>query len=96
MKVALLNEEQLRKLRATPPAGRNRIAYACRLAGITQANLADGIGLRQQYVSDVACDRFGTITVENARKFAEFFGCTIEDLFPRQGRSVRSKPGAAA
>lgn len=57
------------------------------LLELTQAALAErlaGIGyaVTQQYISDVARGRYATITVENAYKFAEFFGCSIEDLFP--------------
>ena len=37
------------------------------------------------HVSDVARRRYRTITVENARKFARYFGCSIEDLFPPSG-----------
>ncbi len=79
-----LSSEQIEQLRAAPPAGSNRIARACQLAGIRQVDLANAIGFPQQYVSDVARDRFRTITVDNARRFAEFFGCAIEDLFPRR------------
>ena len=47
--------------------------------------IAEAVGLPQPYVSDVvARQRYRTITVQNARKFANFFGCTIEDLFPRK------------
>ncbi len=52
------------------------------LTGVTQVNLAKALGLTQPYVSDVARGRYRTITVENARKFASYFGCRIEDLFP--------------
>jgi hypothetical protein len=30
----------------------------------------------------VKAGRMQTVTVENAHKFAEFFDCAIEDLFP--------------
>jgi len=42
----------------------------------------EATGFVQPYVAQVMGGRFRTITVENARKFAEFFGCNIEDLFP--------------
>ena len=44
--------------------------------------MAAALGFPQPYISDVARRRYQTITVENARKFAHYFGCTIEDLFP--------------
>lgn len=34
---------------------------------------------RSPTISDVARQRYRTITVENARKFARYFGCSIED-----------------
>ena len=49
--------------------------------------VADAVGLPQPYyVSDVARQRYRTITVENARKFANYFGCSIADLFPPSRR----------
>ena len=52
------------------------------LAGVKQVTLAKALRLTQPYVSDVARGRCRTITVENAWKFAAYFGCRIEDLFP--------------
>lgn len=73
---------QIRALRqAAAPSG-NRLALALELARLTQAELADAVSLTQPYVSDVARGRHATITVENAHKFASYFGCAIEDLFP--------------
>ena len=76
----MLTEKQLTTLRSEP--GANRVAKAMALAGVTQLTVAQALGLAQPYVSDVARGRYRTITVENARKFARYFGCSIEDLFP--------------
>ncbi len=76
----VLTRQQLAILRSEP--GTNRVAKAIALAAVTQATVAEALGLPQPYVSDVARRRYKTITVENARKFANFFGCSIEDLFP--------------
>lgn len=76
----MLTKQQLTILCAEP--GTNRVAKAIALAGVTQVTVAEALGLPQPYVSDVARQRYRTITVENARKFALFFGCSIEDLFP--------------
>ena len=76
----MLTKQQLAVLRAEP--GTNRVAKAIALAGVTQVAVGEALGLPQPYVSDVARQRYRTITVENARKFAVFFGCSIEDLFP--------------
>ncbi|MEO8682937.1 MAG: helix-turn-helix transcriptional regulator [Vicinamibacterales bacterium] len=62
----------------------NRLAKAIEIAELTQAQLAAAINLTQPYVSDVARGRHDTITVDNAHKFAEFFGCDIKDLFPKR------------
>ena len=83
----MLTEQQLAILRNEP--GTNRVAKAIALAGVTQVAIAEALGLPQPYVSDVARQRYRTITVENARKFANYFGCSIEELFPPgdEGRS---------
>ena len=80
----MLSEQQLTTLRSEP--GVNRVAKAMALAGVTQATVAQALGLAQPYISDVARGRYRTITVDNARKFARYFGCSIEDLFPASDR----------
>ena len=79
-----LDSERLEQLRATRPnvVGHNLVARAIELARVTQIEVAQATRLPQPYVSDVARNRYRTITVENASKFARFFGCSIEDLFP--------------
>lgn len=76
-----LSGRKLRELRETPAKG-NRVARAIELAEVTQLEVAAATALPQPYISDVSRNRYDTITVDNARKFAEFFGCAIEDLFP--------------
>lgn len=76
-----LTAKQLAHLKRQTTEG-NRVGAAIELLELTQAVVADGTGLPQQYVSDVARNRYRTITVDNAQKFADFFGCIIEDLFP--------------
>lgn len=78
-----LTSAQLDELRATPlgPSG-NRVQKAIDLLDTTQTATADGIGFKVSYVADVARGRHATITVANGHRFAEFFGCTIDDLFP--------------
>lgn len=80
-----LSSTQLRELRRSDPAPTgNRLAKAMVIAGLTQAELADALGLAQPYISDVVRGRHSTITVENAHKFADYFGCSIKELFPPQ------------
>lgn len=79
--MSLLNPRRLRELRDTATEG-NRVARAIELAEVTQLDVAAATGLPQPYISDVARNRYQTITVDNAHKFADYFGCAIEDLFP--------------
>lgn len=76
-----LTHKQLRELRATGTVG-NRVAKAIELADVNQIEIARSTGLPQPYISDVARNRYQTITVDNAHKLADYFGCAIEDLFP--------------
>jgi transcriptional regulator with XRE-family HTH domain len=78
-----LTPEQLAELRSTPIGiTGNRLAKAIELVRLKQADVAAAASLSQPYVSDVARGRHETITVENAHKFSDLFGCAIEDLFP--------------
>jgi transcriptional regulator with XRE-family HTH domain len=84
-----LTHRQLAALRSAPtPVSGNRVAIAMKALNLTQAVLADRIGVTQPYVSAVVTGRHSTITVENAGKFALFFGCQIEDLFPCRRQEV--------
>lgn len=79
----MLTENQLARLRAaTVTPGSNRLGLAMSLMGVSQATVAGAVGVPQPYVSDVVRGRYRTITVANARRFARYCGCRIEDLFP--------------
>lgn len=79
----VLTNAQIRSLRSLPgQASGNRLGFAIRLARMTQGDLARATGFSQPYISDVVRGRYGTITLGNARRFAQYFGCTLEDLFP--------------
>jgi plasmid maintenance system antidote protein VapI len=78
-----LTRTQLRELREhRVPPGANRVAKAMALAEVKQIELAAAIEVPQPYVSDVVRSRYRDITLGNAFKFAVFFGCAVEDLFP--------------
>ena len=79
-----LSAAKRRELLQSDAAVGNRIAKAVELAGCTLVEVQRGTGLSYPYISDVSRGRFQTITVDNAHKFAEFFGCAIEDLFPQR------------
>ena len=76
-----LTASQLGRLRKTS-GGVNRIKAARQLAGLTQVALAKEVGVTQSALSDFERQRWVNTSVDTARKFAEFFGCVIEDLFP--------------
>jgi hypothetical protein len=78
-----LTDAQIKQLRKTKAAG-NRVNRAMELAEVTKVKVAEATGLRYTYVTDVSYNRYQTVTVENAHKFANFFGCAIEDLFPER------------
>ena len=53
------------------------------LAGVTQVQLAERIGLTQGYISRIKNGQYTSdLPGETMRAFAACFGCSIEDLFP--------------
>ena len=77
-----LTDKQIRVLRARPVgANGNHLKAAMTLVDVTQQELAAATGLAQGYISNLATGKHA-VTVANAHKFAEYFGCAIEDLFP--------------
>lgn len=78
-----MTSTQLKQLRAARVSySGNRLETAFKLDSRTQADCARATGFSAQYINDVKNGRMQTVTVENAHKFAEFFDCAIEDLFP--------------
>lgn len=80
---ARLSPEQLTALRATPREDRLRVAFA--LSGAKQYEVADLIGVAESRLSGLLKGRAKTerLAVESASALADIFGCTVEDLFPR-------------
>lgn len=61
----------------------NRLAHAMELAGVTQVQLAEAVGLTQPYISRIKNGQYGDeLPGETMRRLAAFFGCSIETLFP--------------
>lgn len=81
--MAILSHEQIEALR-TAPIGRqpNRLQVAFALADAKQTDACDVTGLSAPTLSKLVRGSYQTLDIENARKLAEFFGCSIEDLFP--------------
>lgn len=82
-----LSPEQLAAVRSVPAdviPNRLRIAFA--VAGVKQAEACAAIGLIPSQMSDLVNGKYRTVSVDTARSLADFFGCSIEDLFPaREG-----------
>lgn len=79
----MLTRDQLRRLRAQPcEEYPNRLAYAMKLADVTQLELEAAIGIPQSHISKIKTGRYSRLPLERAREYAAFFGCSIEDLFP--------------
>lgn len=64
------------------PGATNRLSKAIELGGITQTAIAQDLGLTQPYVSNVIQERYCTISLQNAYKFSNYFGCPLEAIFP--------------
>jgi transcriptional regulator with XRE-family HTH domain len=79
-----MTPKQLRDLRSAEAPSGNKLAAAFAIVERSQMDCSRATGLTPQYITDVKGGRFQNISVDNARKFAEFFGCAIEDLFPAQ------------
>lgn len=78
----MLSPEKLEALRSAALTGRNRVQTARRLAGVTQLELAGALGITQKHVSRIEAGAYSDLPLETSRAFADFFGCSIEDLFP--------------
>jgi transcriptional regulator with XRE-family HTH domain len=77
----MLTSEQISDLRAIE-ASPNRVKRAMALAGVTQEQVASAIGTSQSHVAEICNGNYSRLPLETARRFAQHFGCLIEDLFP--------------
>lgn len=84
-----MTKKNLKQLR-TAPVGEtgNRLELAFELDGRQQTECARQTGLSPQYVADVKAGRYQNLRRDNLQKFATFFGCAIEDLFPARHKAV--------
>lgn len=66
----------------------NKVRRARELAGLTQVQLAEEIGVHQVNVSRVErVRRSDNLTLGMCRRFAKYFGVQIEELFPESRES---------
>lgn len=79
-----LTEEQLTALRAVPVTKDfpNRLRVAMALADVKQVELAEGVGMSQASVSDIRNGKYNDLKHTTVQRFADYFGCYIEDIFP--------------
>lgn len=81
-----LTESQIEALRSVPLVGEmpNRLSVALGMVDAKQADIVIETGMVASMVSDFVNGKYGDLNLETARKFAEFFGCRIDDLFPKR------------
>lgn len=80
-----LTPEQLVALRAVPlGAMRNKLRIALALTDARQSEVADETGYPVPNLSRLVNGKYVDITIDTARKLADYFGCAIEDLFPAE------------
>lgn len=79
-----LSPEQLAALRIVPIVGDqpNRLRVALKMTGARQVDVVAATGIPAPNVSEFVNGKYRDLHVDTARKFSEFFGCSIEDLFP--------------
>jgi transcriptional regulator with XRE-family HTH domain len=83
----MFDQRQLDKLRAEDPTP-NRVAAAVRLAGFTQRKVAKELGMTEPHLSEICRGRYQAVRLETAHCLAAYFGCAIEDLFPRRVKAA--------
>lgn len=77
----MFTDEQRAVIRGLPSEP-NRVKAAMQMAGITQVQLAAGVGLTQPQISEIANGNYTKLPLETAQRVAAFFGCSTDDLFP--------------
>ena len=81
-----LTTEQIKALQSVPlvEGMPNRLRVALGMVDGKQSEIVVETGLLASMVSDIVNGKYGDLNVGTARKFADFFGCGIDDLFPRR------------
>lgn len=77
----MMTAKQRTRLRSHEPEP-NRIKAAMKLLGVTQVQVAAGVGVTQSHVSEIANGNYSSLPLDTAQKLAEYFGCSTDDLFP--------------
>jgi transcriptional regulator with XRE-family HTH domain len=88
-----LAPEQIEAMRRLP-AGLNRVKWALDKLEATQDALASASGFSKQHISLIVNSLYRRVALDTARRLAEAFGVTVDDLFPadrRTGKDRRKK-----
>lgn len=94
MKRTQLNGEELKALRLVPatPSSPNRLRVAMAMLDLTQNDVAQGTSLTQATISDIYNFKVRDVKLATLRALADFFHCSIDDLFPRVGEAPADQP----
>jgi transcriptional regulator with XRE-family HTH domain len=79
----MLETKAVKALQAAevPDAG-NRVALAIELLKKKQGEVAEDLEMTQSQLSDICRGRFPDPKLSTMRKLADYFGCSLDDLFP--------------
>lgn len=81
-----LTTEQVDALKAVPLGDMpNKLRIALALTKTKQADIVDATGIPASNVSNIVNGKYDSLHLETAQKFAVFFGCGTDDLFPTHG-----------
>lgn len=93
----MLTPEQLEALRSIPLLEMpNKVPVAMALTGAKQVDIVDASDMDSSSVHRVVKGKYSALEVDTARKFADYFGCQIEDLFPARVESPAPSDGVEA
>jgi DNA-binding XRE family transcriptional regulator len=62
----------------------NKLKVAASMVGVRQAEIADEVEIAPSNLSDIFNGKYVDLQFETTRKFAEFFACPVEILFPKR------------
>lgn len=80
-----LTPEQIDALQLLPLGDApNKLRMALALASARQTDIVEEAGVTASSVSDIVNGKYSSLDIELARKFADFFNCSLEILFPKR------------
>lgn len=61
----------------------NRLRVLMAMLDVTQSEVAGGAALAQPTISDIYSGNYTDLKYGTVQRIAEFFGCQVEDIFPK-------------